>query len=111
MADRKLARRELLKSVVLGAAALPAPGLMRNAEAAPVPLDPNDPTAKGLGYVPDTTKVDGKANPSHRPDQHCAVCLQFIGKPTDKEGGCNIFPNKVVAGSGWCKVWAKKPGL
>jgi hypothetical protein len=28
----------------------------------------------------------------------------------DAEGGCNIFAGKSVARTGWCKVWAKKPG-
>jgi hypothetical protein len=109
--NRKLPRRELLKNVLLGAAALPAVGLLREAHAAPALLDPNDPTAKALGYTADTTKVDGKANPNHTPEQHCGICVQFVGKPTDAQGGCNIFPGKQVAGKGWCKVWAKKPGV
>jgi hypothetical protein len=27
-----------------------------------IPLDPSDPTAKGLGFVTDASKVDAKAN-------------------------------------------------
>src|ERR1700727_3080214 len=62
------------------------------------PLDPNDPTAKALGYVNDSTK----------PDQKCATCAQFTGQATDARGGCNIFVGKSVAATGWCSVWAKK---
>jgi hypothetical protein len=62
------------------------------------PLDPNDPTAKALGYVNDSTK----------PDQKCANCAQFTGQAADARGGCNIFAGKSVAGGGWCSVWAKK---
>jgi hypothetical protein len=62
------------------------------------PLDPNDPTAKALGYVNDSAK----------PDQKCANCAQFQGQAADARGGCNIFAGKSVAGVGWCTVWAKK---
>jgi len=74
------------------------------------PLDPADPSAKALGYVTNTAKVDAAANPTHKPDQTCGNCAQFQGKPGDAEGGCNIFAGKSVARTGWCKVWAKKPG-
>jgi hypothetical protein len=62
------------------------------------PLDPNDPTAKALGYVSNSAK----------PDQKCATCAQFTGQATDPTGGCNIFAGKSVAAGGWCSVWAKK---
>ena len=62
------------------------------------PLDPNDPTAKALGYV----------NASAKPDQKCVTCAQFTGQATDPRGGCNIFAGKSVAAGGWCSVWAKK---
>jgi hypothetical protein len=62
------------------------------------PLDPNDPTAKALGYVNDSAK----------PDQKCANCAQFTGQASDARGGCNIFAGKSVAAGGWCSVWAKK---
>jgi hypothetical protein len=73
-------------------------------------LDPSDPTAKALGYVNDSTKVDAATNPTHKPDQKCGTCAQFQGKPGDARGGCNIFAGHSVSSGGWCKVWAKKPG-
>ena len=107
----KISRRSLVKVAIAAGAAIPALGLMETALAAPAAaLDPNDAQAKALGYIEDTTKVDGKANPTHKPDQKCANCAQFQGKASDAHGGCNIFAGKSVAGNGWCKVWAKKPG-
>jgi hypothetical protein len=108
-----LSRRTVIKTALLGAAVVPATLFLSTAQgaAAPlVPLDPNDPQAKALGYVVDTTKVDAKTNTTHTPEQKCAKCLQFQGKPTDKTGGCNIFMGKSVAANGWCKVYGAKPG-
>lgn len=105
-------RRTFLKVAVLGAVAVPAAAVLQKAQAdAPLPtLDPNDPTAKALGFVIDATKVDAKANPTYKAGQKCANCLQFQGKATDKMAACNLFPGKQVSSAGWCKVWAQKPG-
>jgi hypothetical protein len=62
------------------------------------PLDPNDSTAKALGYVSD----------SAIPDQKCASCVQFQGQAGDARGGCNVYPGKSVARGGWCSLWTKK---
>jgi len=106
----KISRRALVKGAIVAGAAIPALGLMDAAVAAPGNLDVNDPQAKALGYIEDTTKVDAKANPTHKPDQHCANCAQYTGKAADARGGCNIFAGRLVTKNGWCKVWVKKPG-
>jgi hypothetical protein len=111
---KRVARRALIKAAVTGAVALPLLGLATGsgalaADAALVPLKPDDPTAKALGYSEDATKVDLKANPAHKPDQSCSGCVQYKGKPGDARGGCNLFAGKSVNSKGWCKVWAKKP--
>ncbi len=107
-----ISRRVLLKNGLIAGALLPAAqlmgGTMANADA--TALDANDPTAKALGFVSDTNKVDGTANPTHKPDQKCSNCAQYQGKLADAVGGCNIFAGKTVPAGGWCKVWAKKPG-
>ncbi|MBS0395971.1 MAG: high-potential iron-sulfur protein [Proteobacteria bacterium] len=103
-------RRTILKGALAGLAAIPVVGIATRADAAAVKLDPNDAQAKSLGYVTDTTKVDAKANPMHKPEQKCANCAQFQGKATDASAPCTIFAGKLVEGTGWCKVWAKKPG-
>jgi len=112
--EKQIARRALIKAAVGGAMALPLMGLATGgaalaADAALVPLKPDDPTAKALGYSEDATKVDLKANPAHKPDQSCSGCVQYKGKAGDARGGCNLFAGKSVNAHGWCKVWAKKP--
>jgi hypothetical protein len=106
-----ISRRALIQGGLMAGAFVPALGLIAGSAsaAALTPLDPNDPTAKALGFVNDTTKVDAGANPTHKPDQKCNTCAQFQGKPGDATGGCNIFVGKSVPAAGWCKVWAKKP--
>lgn len=107
-----LSRRELVNHLLVGAVALPAAGaLAANTAppAAPVLLDPADPTAKALGFVRDSTKVDTKANPTYKPGQMCGTCAQFGGKAGDAQGNCNIFPGRQVPSKGWCRVYAAKP--
>lgn len=93
-------RRTLIDSALKAVPFLVALDLGINTASAATlpPLDPNDPTAKALGYV----------NASTKPDQKCATCAQFQGQAADARGGCNIFAGKSVAGGGWCSVWAKK---
>ena len=51
--QRKISRRSLVKSGLIAGALLPTMSLLsENAAAAALPpLDPNDPTAKALGFV------------------------------------------------------------
>ena len=109
MSETKYPRRTVLKGALLGAAAIPVAALVGRADAAPVNLDVNDPQAKSLGYVEDATKVDVKANPNYKPGQNCANCLQAQVKAGESHIPCNIFPGKLVAADGWCKVWVKRP--
>ncbi len=102
-----LSRRTLVGGAFCAAALIPALGLISSAEAAALPpLEPSDPMAKNFSYAVDTTKVDAAANPSHKADQTCATCAQFVAATS----GCNIFPGKSVQKNGWCKAWVKKPG-
>jgi len=107
----KISRRTVVQSGLIAGAFMPVLGLMANsATAAGLPLlDSSDPTAKALGFVTDSTKVDATANPTHKPNQKCGTCAQFQGKPGDATGGCNIFVGHSVPQGGWCKVWAQKP--
>lgn len=76
---------------------------------APAPkLDEKDPTAVALGYKADSTKVDASKYPKHTPDQKCAVCQLFAGKPKDPMGPCPIFAGKQVMATGWCSAYVKK---
>jgi hypothetical protein len=108
----KISRRAIVKGGLIAGALIPAMRLMSGpADAAGLPmLDPKDPTAQALGFVPDATKVDAAANPTYKPTQRCGTCAQFQGKAGDARGGCNIFTGHSVPQGGWCKVWAQKPG-
>ncbi|MCS6894423.1 MAG: high-potential iron-sulfur protein [Deltaproteobacteria bacterium] len=83
-------------------------------------LDPNDPTAKALGYVEDHTKVDVSRWPKKAGDkegkQICKTCilwtkgnLKVVGKEGEW-GVCSIFPRGLVSANGWCNSWAPRPG-
>lgn len=108
----KITRRAIVKSGLIAGAFMPALGLITHSASAAglPPLDPSDPTAKALGFVADTSKVDAAANPTYKPTQKCGNCAQFQGKAGDATAGCNIFAGKSVPQGGWCKVWAQKPG-
>ncbi len=127
--SESLSRRNLLKSIALAAgsaaatqalvstanaqakpAAAPAAKPAAAAPAAVPKLDPKDPAAVALGYHEDSTKVDAKKFPMHKPNQFCNNCLQLQGKAGDEYRPCNLFPKKLVHQTGWCKVWVKKPG-
>ncbi len=102
--NTKLTRRNvLIASAVAGPAALLAGNLI----AAENRLSPDDAQAKALGYVEDAAAVDTAAWPRKQPDQNCANCALYQGE-ADGWGACSIFPGKVVAGPGWCNVWAPK---
>lgn len=93
-------RRSLTKAALTAVALAPLARLTLGTAFADAPaLDPNDPTAKALGYV---TK-------SAKPDSKCGNCAQFQGKAADATGPCSIFPGKSVVSTGWCMTWAKKP--
>ncbi len=61
--------------------------------------------AVALGYKHDTTKVDTKRYPQHKPAQRCNNCSFWQGKPEDAWAGCAMFGRKQIAGAGWCQVW------
>ncbi len=107
--QKTISRRTMLKGGIAAGLLVPALGMVTDGLAAAMPpLDVNDPMAKGLGFVTDTTKVDDKANPMHKADQRCSNCMLYQGKAADASGGCNIFAGKSVPANGWCKSWSKK---
>jgi hypothetical protein len=111
MIDEKFSRRQLLQGALVGLAAVPAATLIaRNASAAEA-LSEDDATAKSLGYLRDASKVVAGTNPTYKPGQTCANCIQFTGKAGAADGSCTIFPDKLVKAKGWCKVWVLKPGM
>ena len=90
-------RRDFIKisgAAAAGLALIP----VCNLAAADVPLALDDPQAKALGYVAQST-IAGSS---------CSTCAQSKGDAGAKLLGCNLFPGKQVSSTGWCKVWSKK---
>ena len=71
-------------------------------------VDEADAAAKGLGYVADTAKADGKKFPKHAAAQSCSNCALFQGKAGAASGPCPLFAGKEVSAKGWCSAYAKK---
>ena len=87
--------------------ALVAPAF--NATAADLPkLELDNPTAKALGYVEDTTKVNAAKYPNHKPNQMCSGCTLIQGDVKNARNPCVLFPGKSVASKGWCASYVKK---
>ncbi|MBX3689372.1 high-potential iron-sulfur protein [Dokdonella sp.] len=103
------ARRRFLKTTSVGAGAALAITVLPNlARSDDLPhLSPSDPTAQALGYVEDTTKVDGAKYPNHKPTQDCANCNFWQGGSAEY-GPCQLFPGKSVHTKGWCSAHADK---
>lgn len=95
-------RRVFLLTAAAGAAAV---GLDVRAQAQ---VDPKDPQAAALGYVPEATKADAKKYSKYAAGQMCGNCALYQGKAGDAAGGCPLFAGKQVAAKGWCSAWAKK---
>jgi len=116
MTDERISRRHLLQTALVGLAALPAATLIARDAAAVDAVTESDPMAQSLGYVTDVSKVVAATNPTFKPGQHCANCLQYKAtKAGATDGTCVVFSGKLVKANGWCKVWvpaaeAPKPG-
>ena len=105
-----ISRRAALKGLATAAGTLAAvPGVLADSIPSMQPHEkPADPPASALGYIEDSTKVDAKAFPNYKPGQACANCQQLTGKVGDNWRPCYLFPGKLVAAGGWCKVYIKK---
>ena len=106
--SRNIARRDFIKCALVSAAVVPAFGVAA-ARAASLPLlDPTDPVAQSLGFVLDASKVTTSANPTFKPGQHCGVCTQYQGKPSEATAGCSIYAGHSVPVGGWCGAFAQR---
>jgi hypothetical protein len=108
--NEPFSRRKVLKgfALLVGAAgALRAAPESRAADL--VHLSPTDPAAVALGYHESVKTVNPKDFPTFQPGQSCSNCLQLQGAAGEAWRPCALFPGKLVAADGWCKVWVKKP--
>lgn len=103
-------RREFIRIAAATAAAVAVAGVLPlRAEAAELPhLDPSEPAAQALGYVPNTDQVSQAKYPNHKTSQNCANCSFFVGSPGAAWGPCQLFPGKAVNANGWCSAHAPK---
>jgi High potential iron-sulfur protein len=107
--SQAIVRREFLKSALASAVVIPAlGGAAARGATSLIPLDPRDPTAQSLGFIPDASKVAASANPAFKAGQHCGVCLQYQGKSSDATAGCSIYPGHSVPSNGWCSAFAQR---
>ena len=103
-----IVRRDFLKCALASAVVIPVLGAA-DARATDLPaLDPTDPVAQSLGFVPDASKVAANANPTFKPGQRCGVCVQYQGKPSDAAAGCGIFAGHSVPSRGWCRAFVQR---
>lgn len=72
------------------------------------PLDPKDPQAVALGFVPDATQADKSKYPSYAAPQACGNCALYQGAAGSASGPCPIYQNKIVPAKGWCSAYVKK---
>lgn len=68
-------------------------------------LSEDNDMARALNYKHDAQSVDAAMRAS---DRYCYNCALFAGADDDAWPGCSIFPDKSVAGRGWCSAWSPK---
>jgi hypothetical protein len=104
-------RRRFLQLATFGAGAVALSSLLvGKARAADLPhLTLDDPTAKALGYVEDSSKVDASKYATHKPGQNCMGCNFYQGAAGSEYGACTLFPGKAVHSKGWCSGFVAKP--
>ena len=97
-------------------AAAPAPGAP--AAAGPLKLvDPNNPTAKGLKFALDKSKVpkdlQTKRGATEFSGQSCSTCAFFKGVEGKIAGAdvgqCQLITEGKVKTTSWCTSWSLKP--
>ena len=69
-------------------------------------VDPNDPTAKAVGYVENFKK--SPASGGSKKCQSCALYTKSSQKDGKEIGSCSIFQKKFVYADAYCNSYAKK---
>lgn len=119
MSDKPLnkSRRDAVKTMLGGLAAVPVMNLVATAAAYAQELpavDPaTDPTAQALKYVADASAADraGAARPGLPPEEQiCNNCNFHQAYEEDGWVACTLFPGKKVASAGWCTSWTLQAG-
>ena len=102
----KLTRRRFFKTAgaatALGAAGISS--LQAWADELPRVSEDSE-MARALNYKHEAQTVDAAKRAS---DRECFNCALYAGAEDDAWAGCSIFPEKAVAGRGWCSAWSPK---
>jgi hypothetical protein len=106
--SRIIVRRDFLTYALASAAVIPALSRADARATDLTPLDPTDSTAQALGFVTDGSKVAANANPTFKSGQHCGICAQYRGKPSDATAGCSIYQGHSVPSGGWCRAFVQR---
>ena len=104
-------RRTFLRNLVVsaGTPVLLGGRALAQTPAPPVRLEEGEPLAVAIGFKLDTTRVDARKYPNHKPEQKCAGCVLYQGKPGDAMAPCLSVGSKQVPAAAWCAAYAKKP--
>ena len=103
-----LPRRKFIQLSAAGAVGcLAVAGRQASAEDLPK-VSEDDPMAQAMRYTHDASTVDPSTRANPAADQTCDNCALVQGADGEAWRPCQIFPGKLVAGAGWCSVWAPK---
>ncbi|MGD1983306.1 MAG: high-potential iron-sulfur protein [Chromatiaceae bacterium] len=95
-------RRGFLGRIVVGAIGIATLPVVI-AEEKKEHLTEDDPYAKSMGFVTDTTRANSKRYKKHSVDQSCSNCQLYKGEAESAEGPCSFFGHRIVPSTGWCR--------
>ena len=72
-------------------------------------LKDSDPEAAAIEYRTDATQVEPSKYPKYAKGQNCSNCNIFYADTGAPTGACGIVFGKLVAATGWCTSYEKKP--
>lgn len=99
-------RRRFMQLMGMGTVGILA--TVQSAALAAEKLSEDDPLAIAYVYRHDASDPVVTSNPAFVAGRNCANCMLYAGTEKDEWAPCSIFQNKLVAGKGWCMVWAPK---
>jgi High potential iron-sulfur protein len=68
-------------------------------------VDPADPAAVGLAYIP---RGSESKHPRYAAPAACGNCIMYGGKAGEMQGTCALFMGQHVAVNGWCSAYNRR---
>lgn len=103
----KYNRRTLLKKSLIFSGAAIVGAVLPDASAMMPELKETDPEAIAIGYYRNARRVDKKKYPNYKDGQKCSNCA-LAGFSSAMRKPCQLVPDKLVNGGGWCTKWVSK---